>query len=107
MTDPIDPGPPVLTEQERADIHEAVTERAAILEHDAGLPRQQAERRAVSAMRIYRYRLAERPETWLLMIAPGCTLDEARHALSLRFGVKRLLEVREHRPGRAETQRRG
>ncbi len=48
-----------------------------------------------SAMRVYQYRLADRPDAWLTMIAPECDLDDARHALALRFGPERLIEVRE------------
>jgi hypothetical protein len=47
-------------------------------------------------MCVYRYRLSDRPETWLTMIAPNCDLDEARRCLRLRFG-ERLTDVVEHR----------
>jgi hypothetical protein len=50
---------------------------------------------APSAMCVYRYRLSDRPETWLTMIAPNCDLDEARRCLRLRFG-ERLTDVVEH-----------
>jgi hypothetical protein len=48
-----------------------------------------------SAMRVYHYRLTDKPGAWLTMLAPGCDLDEARHNLVLRFGPERLIEVRE------------
>jgi hypothetical protein len=51
---------------------------------------------APSAMRVYRYRLDDKPATWLTMIAPNCDLDEARRCLHLRFG-ERLTDVVEHR----------
>lgn len=46
-------------------------------------------------MRVYRFRLTDRPEVWLTMLAPGCDLDDARHALTLRFGPERLIEILE------------
>lgn len=49
-------------------------------------------------MRVYHYRLTDRPKDWLVMIAPGCELDEARRSLIARFGSERLLEVQIHRP---------
>jgi len=47
-------------------------------------------------MRVYRYRLIDKPDTWLTMIAPDCDLEEARRSLRLRFG-ERLTAVVEHR----------
>jgi hypothetical protein len=85
--------PPPLTATEQADIREAIAERAAIVEFDAGQPRAAAEEQARSAMRVFRYRLVERPDTWLSMLAPGCDLASARHALELRFGADRLVDV--------------
>jgi hypothetical protein len=46
-------------------------------------------------MRVYQYRLTDKPDTWLTMLAPGCDLDEARRSLVLRFGPERLIDVRE------------
>ncbi|WP_200386372.1 hypothetical protein [Thiocapsa imhoffii] len=37
--------------------------------------------------------LTDRPADWLVMIAPGCDVDEARQALIARFGIERLLPV--------------
>jgi hypothetical protein len=48
------------------------------------------------AMCVYRYRLTDKPDAWLTMIAPDCDLDEARRSLHLRFG-ERLTAVVEHR----------
>ena len=44
-------------------------------------------------MRVYRYRLSDRPTDWLIMIAPGCNLAEVRRALALRFGSERVIEM--------------
>ena len=54
------------------------------------------------AMRVYRYRLIDKPDTWLTMIAPDCDLEEARRSLRLRFG-ERLAGVVEH-PHRRGSQ---
>lgn len=90
--------PPPLTPDQHADIQEAIEERAAILEFDADQPRPEAEIQAANAMRVYRYRLTEKPNDWLMMIAPGCDLEEARRALVGRFGAERLMDVQAHRP---------
>jgi len=39
-------------------------------------------------MRVYRYRLIDKPDSWLTMIVPDCNLEEARRSLRLRFGEK-------------------
>ncbi|WP_296700714.1 hypothetical protein [Thiocapsa sp. UBA6158] len=85
--------PPTLTTEELDGITEAVEERAAIREMDGGEPRTVAVEQARSAMRVYRYRLTDDPATWLTMLAPGCESSEARHALTLRFGAERLIDV--------------
>ena len=87
--------PPPLSPADHDAIREAIEERVAIREFDAGEARQVAERAARSAMRVYQYRLTDRPDTWLTMLAPGCDLDEARRTLALRFGAERVIEVRE------------
>jgi hypothetical protein len=47
-------------------------------------------------MRVYRYRLLDKPDTWLTIIAPDCDLEEARRSLRLRFS-ERLAAFVEHR----------
>jgi hypothetical protein len=47
-------------------------------------------------MRVFHYRLTDKPETWLVLIAPGCELDEARRSVRNQFGTERVLEVRRH-----------
>lgn len=89
---------PPLTSEQHADIQEAIEERAAILEFDAGLPRTQAEAQATNAMRVYRYCVTDKPQDWLVMIAPGCDLEEARRTLVGRFGAERLIDVQFHQP---------
>jgi hypothetical protein len=85
---------PTLTPADHEAIREAIEERAAIREIDGGEPRQVAEREAASAMRVYQYRLTDKPDTWLTMLAPGCDLADARRSLVLRFGPERVIEVR-------------
>ena len=92
--------PPPLTPEDREAIAEAVEERAGILEFDAGLPRPVAETQAASAMRAFCALIAmpDAAPRWLVMLAPRCDLAEARHALHLRFGPERVLEIQEARP---------
>jgi hypothetical protein len=42
---------------------------------------------------VYRYRLTDKPDSWLTMIAPGCDLEEARRTVVLKFGAGRVLDV--------------
>ena len=80
--------PPTLTAEERDDIREAIEERAAIREFDAGEDRANAEAKAASAMRVYRLlvSMGEGEEArWLTMLAPGTDLPEAERIARLRF----------------------
>lgn len=95
------PSPPdTLSPEDQATADELIEERAAIQEHDGGCLRSRAESEARAAMRVYRYRVTDQPQTWLTMLAPGHDLEQARHVLTLKFG-QRLLEVRERQTGRA------
>jgi len=76
-------------------IREHLEERAAIMEYDGGLPRDKAETEARRTLRVFEYKLADNPGAWLVLIAPGCELDEARESLRRRFG-SRFLDVRKH-----------
>jgi len=87
------PGPAELKGEDR----EAVEERTTFRTLDGGASRKAAAERS---MRVYRYRLLDKPDTWLTMIAPDCDLEEARRCLRLSFG-ERLTNVVEH------LQRRG
>lgn len=87
--------PPTLTPEEQDDIAEAVEERAAIREFDAGEDRATAEAQAVSSMRVYRLLVSMgegQADRWLTMLAPGCDLAEAERTARLKFG-SRLLAV--------------
>ncbi len=79
------------------DITEHLAERAAIQEFDGGLPRHRAEQAAIERLRVYEYRLTD-SEDWLVLIAPGCSLEQAREACIVRFG-SRLADIRPHRGG--------
>ena len=80
--------PPALTTEERENIAEAIEERAAIREFDAGEDRATAEVKAVSAMRVYRLLIArgegEEPR-WITMLAPNTDLSEAERTANLKF----------------------
>jgi len=90
--------PTPLSQDDQAAIEEAIEERAAIREFDGGEDRATAEQEASSAMRVYRYRLTDKAESWLTLICPGCDLAEARKSVASKFGQERVLEVVEHRP---------
>ncbi|MEA1048583.1 hypothetical protein U5801_01930 [Lamprobacter modestohalophilus] len=97
---PAPPPPDSLSPEDQAAANELIEERAAIQEHDGGLSRHQAETEAKAALRVYYYRLSDRPASWLTMIAPGRDLDQAGDDLRLKF-PGRLLEVAEYQPRRA------
>ena len=48
---------------------------------------------APHALRVFQYRLTDNPDSWLVLIAPGCDLIEATESLRGRFGT-RLIEAR-------------
>jgi len=52
---------------------------------------------SLSRMSVYRYRLTDKPDTWLILIAPGDDLNEARKVLENQFGKERVIEVVENR----------
>ena len=91
---------PQLTAEDLEGITEAVEERAGILAFDAGLPRPEAERQAASAMRVFQAQIAMpgADPRRLVLLAPGCDLEEARQTLNWRFGPERVLDVLEARP---------
>lgn len=94
--------PPPLSPADLAAIEESVVERASILEFDAGMDRRQAEIVAQSAMRVFRALVAMpngQDPRWLVLLAPGCDLAEARATLHGQFGPERVLEVVEHSGG--------
>jgi len=75
-------------------IQEHLAERAAIQEYDGGLTREQAEAEAVRTLRVFHYRLTDNPDAWLVLIAPGCDLEQAIRTCRNNFGSERVLEVR-------------
>ena len=77
-------------------IDEHLQERAAIMEYDGGLPRKLAETTARKNLRVYEYRIKD-TSGWLILMAPGSTLDEARSTLRDKFG-QRFEDVREYEP---------
>jgi hypothetical protein len=81
-------------------IEEHLGERAAIMEFDGGLPRDQAETEARRALQVFKYRITDSPDSWLVLIAPGCDLDDARESLRRRFG-SRLVDVQTYQPRNA------
>ena len=82
------PAPPTLTPEEQDDIAEAVEERAAIREFDAGEDRAAAEAKAASGMKVFRLlvNMGEGQEPrWVVMLAPNTDLSEAERVAHLKF----------------------
>jgi len=75
-------------------IQEHLAERSAIMEYDGGLTREQAEAEAERTLRVYEYRLTDNPDSWLVLIAPGCDLEQATRTCHNKFGSDRVIEVR-------------
>ena len=87
-----------------SEIQEHLEERAAIQEFDSGLSRKEAEERASKNIRVYDYKLG--PDgPWLVLIAPGEDLEQARATLLNKFGG-RLADIRQHqsKPNRNENE---
>lgn len=78
--------------QLQQDIRERTEERAAIMEFDGGLSRQDADVAATNAMRVYCYRVTDNPGSELVAIKPNVELAEATQELRQRYG-DRLLTV--------------
>lgn len=85
--------PQILNELKARDIHEAIEEKAAILEYEAGMPRQQAEKRAPGAVGAFNYVLADCPGKVFTMLSPGSSLAEARRLIEHQYGVDRVVDV--------------
>ncbi|WP_295404485.1 N-acetylmuramoyl-L-alanine amidase [uncultured Thiocystis sp.] len=84
---------PPLTLEQRTDIQSALNQRAALLEFLGGYSTLDAESQALKDVRVYQYRVAERPHDWQILIAPDREWNEARRILLEQFGVEQLLEV--------------
>ena len=80
--------------QLQQDIREQIEERAAIMEYDGGLSRKDAEQAAAAAIRVYCYRVKEKPNSELVAIIPNTELNKAYENLRLKYG-DRLLTVYE------------
>jgi len=78
--------------QIQQNIREQIEERAAIMEIDGGLSRKDAEQAASAAIRVYCYRMKDKPSSELTVIMPGTELDEALEKLQNKYG-DRLLDV--------------
>jgi hypothetical protein len=89
--------PPPLREHDETAIREVLEERAAIREFEGGEDRATAEREARRAMRVFQYRLTDKPASWLILICPGCDLGEARRSVESTFGPERVLAVEPYR----------
>lgn len=79
---------------ESENIREYLAERAAIMEFDGGLSRKNAEQAAATAIRVYCYRVKDKPGAELTVLMSNTELDEAYQNLKLKYG-DRLLTVYE------------
>jgi|GEM_PF-1834169 len=87
---------PKLSNDDLDNIKEHLDERAAIQQFDGGLSQSEAERQAESNMRVFHYRITDYPDSWMVMIAPGCDLDEAKRTVNAKFGNDRVIDIREY-----------
>jgi hypothetical protein len=78
--------------QIQQNIRDSIEERAAIIEFDGGLSRQDADVAATNAMRVYCYRVTDKPDSELVTLKPNIELTEATQELKERYG-DRLLSV--------------
>jgi len=90
------PSPPRMGNGDAAALRRTREGWSSIRDIAGGESRNATALPARHAMCVYRYRLTDKPDAWLTMIAPDCDLDEARRSLHLRFG-ERLTAVVEHR----------
>jgi len=95
LTDSV-PDPPQVASNDPAATRRRREGWSRIRDIPAGESREATALPARHAMCVYRYRLTDKPDAWLIMIAPDCDLEEARRSLRLRFG-ERLTAVVEHR----------
>lgn len=101
LVDALSSPPPLPPETQQA-IAESIEERAAIREFEGREPREVAEREARASMRVFNIHVdmgPGQPSKWATMLAPGCSLEEARREAVHRFGAGRVLDVRGHRGG--------
>ena len=85
--------PRILDEQRARDLDEAIEEKAAILEYEAGMPRRQAEERAPGAVGVFNYVLADCPGKVFTMLSPGSSLEEARRLIEHQYGADRVVDL--------------
>ena len=86
-----------LKDYRRTDVQQAIQEqfqeRAAIMELDGGLSRAKAEKAAVSAIRIYNYKVTDKPDSILTAIMPNADLEEAERILRRQYGQRLLMVI--------------
>jgi len=88
--------PPPLTQDEQTDIREARLERAAIMEFDGGLSRQEADAQAKRIVKVYRVLVAmdDQHPRWLTMLGAASD-DDARRSAHTTFTPERVLRIEE------------
>ena len=86
--------PQLMDELKLRDLHEALEEKAAVLEYEAGMPRDEAEARAPEAVGAYNYTLVDRPDKVFTLLARGEALAAAKRLLENQYGADRVVDVR-------------
>jgi hypothetical protein len=85
----------VLAPATAEDLAERYTERAASMEHDGGLPREQADEQARQTVfqgrHAYHFTLSDYPTEAPVVITFASTVAEARRELERRFGDGRVI----------------
>ena len=82
------PNPPRVANNDLEAIRGTRESWSSIVEVAGGESREPTALQVRHAMRVYLYRLIDKPDSWLTMIVPDCNLEEARRSLRLRFGEK-------------------
>ncbi|MBF0255897.1 MAG: hypothetical protein HQL47_05425 [Gammaproteobacteria bacterium] len=87
------PGKPFPKPVSSDSLTEAIREKAAVLEFDAGLTREAADHRAPAAIGVFRFRLSDDPTKTHTLLDPGADLAGATATLHHQFGAERVLSV--------------
>lgn len=66
--------------------------KAELLAFLSGEPESEDELK--TGLQVYEYKLSDNQGSWLILLAPNCSLKSAKQSLRDRFGAERLLVVR-------------
>lgn len=98
-----------LRQEQAEDVAEFIAERAAIMQHDGGLPRHEAERLAIQRASVH-FALADthgdppRHDEGFLLGEPGDTQESLLAELKARYGDRLLTAHAQTEPDRRQTE---